>query len=206
MFQRHERFMSCLSDLKNEWGLKDGAELPEVKDAGTLPMRQLNLSKCFQKGIKAFVSYQNRKYHRDEGKFDDYFKLEFDPTKFDFELLTKGVFEKYIEGFQGYRGHVGDEEFVYLDFESSRQVDSRSGVYRIYPICFFDKELCGRSFNSTPEDVAQHVAGAVEKASVVSNGVLIIASSKILTIEGANAVNDRLKGLLSCAGPASRDG
>jgi hypothetical protein len=199
ILQKHERFLSFLSGLGNEWGLKDGAEIPKVKDPGTLPMRQVNLSKCFQKGIKALVSYQNRKYHRDEGKFDDYFKLEFDPTKFRYELLVKSVFEEYIASFQAYTGHVGDEEFIQLDFENWRQaqVDSRSGVYRIHPICFFDRELCGRGFHLTPEEIANRVEGAVENASVVSNGVLIIANSKILTIEESNTINDRLKKLLA---------
>ena len=161
-------------------------------------MQQVNLVRSVsRRELRLSVSYQNRKYHRDEGKFDDYFKLEFDPTKFDYEMLVKGVFEHYIECFQAYRGHVGDEEFVHLDFDGSRQVDVRTGVYRIYPVCFFDRELCDRCFRLTPEDIAKRVSEAVESVRIVSNGVLVVASSKVLTIEDANSISDTLKGLLA---------
>ena len=92
--QRHAQFMTLLSSMRSEWGLKDGAEIPTVRDPATLPMRQVNLSKCFRKGIQALVSYQNRKYFRDEAKFDDYFELEFDPTKFNYELLAQNLFSE----------------------------------------------------------------------------------------------------------------
>jgi hypothetical protein len=194
MFLKHDRFMAFLLSLNDEWGLKEGTELPTIKDPGTLPMRQVNLSKHFQKGIKAWLSYQNRKYHLDEGKFDDYFTLEFDPTRFDYESLATDRFEEYIAVFQAYRGRIGDEEFIQLDSPGSVSVEAkRSGVYRMYPICFFDKELCNRSFHLTPEEIQKRVAGVVERAAVVSNGVLIIASSKIVSIEEANALNNKLK-------------
>jgi len=150
IFEKHERFIASLTELQNEWGLREGAELPALRDPGTLPMRQVNLSTCFQKGIKATLSYQNRKYLRDEGKFDDYFYVEFDPTQFNYDLLVKNVFERYVESFDAYRGHIGDIAFVQLDFQGSRDTDFRNGVYRIYPVCFFDSELCERAFHQPP--------------------------------------------------------
>ena len=95
-------------------------------------------------------------------------------------------------------GQIGDEEFIHLDFDRAIHIEAtRSGVYRIYPVCFFDKELCEKSFHLPPRDIADRVAGAVERANVVSNGVLIIASSKIVSIGEANAINERLRRLLA---------
>jgi hypothetical protein len=197
ILSKHEKLTSFLSALKSPWGAKEGAEIPQVKDPGTLPMRQVNLSKCFPKGIKALVSYQNRKYVLDEGRFDDYLVLEFDPTKFDYKPLATSDYLKYLEAFGAYRGHIGDEEFIHLDFESSRGVDYRGGVYRIHPVCYFDRELCERAFRLSPEVIAQRLVGAVEGVRVVANGVAIIASSRVLTIEEANSLGDRLKSLLA---------
>ena len=63
-------------------------------------------------------------------------------------------------------------------------------------MCFFDTELCERAFHLSPESIASRLSKAVERVSVVQDGVLIIASSKIVAIEEANEINDRLKRLL----------
>src|SRR5690349_17199712 len=103
MTLRHERLMACLTGLRNEWGIAVGSAAPAVEDPGTLAMQQVNLSKYFRKGMRARVSYQNRKYHEDEGKYDDYFTLEFNPAKFDYGLLVSECFEKLVESFHAYR-------------------------------------------------------------------------------------------------------
>src|SRR5579871_1788392 len=87
IFKKHDRFMELLSKMNGPWGLLSTTGYPQVKNPGTLPMEQVTLTKCFRKGIKALVSYQNRKYQRDEGKFDDYFTIQFDPAKTDYQML-----------------------------------------------------------------------------------------------------------------------
>ena len=191
IFQRHDRFHALLSGLRNEWGLIEGAEIPKVRNPGTRPMREVNLSNCFQKGIKALVSYQNRKYLRDEAEFDDYFTMDFDPSRFDYSLLCEFIFLKYLESFVTYVGEIGDEELGFLGItpKCSRKIECRNAVYRIYPVCFFDRELCDRAFHLTPGEIARRVDAIVEKSFILSNGVWIIANSKVVTIEEANAIN-----------------
>lgn len=208
IFRRHDRFMTLLSGLGNEWGLNEGAMPPKVKDPGTDPMREVSLSRCFPKGIKALVSYQNRKYFQDEAMYDDYFDLHFDPSKFDYSTLCERIFPEYIEAFDAYYGEIGDEELTFLGFDRSRKVEGRNAVHRIYPVCFFDRELCERAFHSTPEAIARQVAAHVEKTLITSKGVCIVATSRIVTVKEANAINKRLKTLLAKhrrePGPAGR--
>ena len=188
---KHERFLSCLAELKSDWGLI-GTTWPDAKDPGTLPMQQVKLSKCFTKGIKANVSYQNRKYVRDEGQFDDYFTLEFDPKQVDYLLLVKYVFQVYLDAFGAYRGQIGDEAFIYLDFEASRHVDLRHGVFRVLPVSFFDRELCVRSYGLEPGHIANRVTPWVESVSLRSDGILIVGTSQVISFEEAKAMTDRL--------------
>ncbi|MHB1558277.1 MAG: hypothetical protein ACYC61_12525 [Isosphaeraceae bacterium] len=202
ILQRHEKLMALLSSLGNEWGLIEGAEIPTVKDPRTDPRREVNLSRCFRKGIKASVSYQNRRYFEDEAMYDDYFSLEFNPHKSHYKLLCNRVFCEYIEAFGAYLGEIGDVELVHLDFDRSRKIQKRNGVYRIYPVSFFDGELCARAFHLTPEEVARRVTPAVERATVLTNGVCVLASSEVVTVDEANAINRRLKRRL--AGAAQR--
>ncbi len=200
LVEKHKRLMSCLSHLTNEWGLKD-AEWPQAKDPRTNPALHMTLTKYFHRGIKASVSYQNRKHVEDHGMYDDHLELKFTPEKVNYALLVNECFEHYIEWFDAYVGEIGDMECDHLDmkaWEASDTDGGRSSVFRIHPVCFFDKELCARSFGLTPEAIAKRVSKEVERVTVRPNGVVIIASSKILTLEEADHVNETRKALLSC--------
>lgn len=197
ILKRHDRFMTLLSGLRNEWGLSEGADVPTVKDPGTDSRREVNLSKYFHKGIHAIISYQNRKYLEDRARFDDYFTMEFAPSKFDYALLCMDIFMRYVESFGAYYGEIGDEELIYLDFDRKRKIEARNAVYRIYPVCFFDRQLCDKGFHLTPEEIARRVAASVEKASNSSNGIHVVASSKIVSIEESNTIDMKLKNLLA---------
>ena len=152
MFDKHEKFMSLLAGLRNEWGLV-GNEWPPVKDPQTLPMRIVRLSKYFRKGImRAEVSYQNRTCYEDEGQFDDYFTFDFKPESRAYELLANEVFEKYVGWFNAYSGTIKDNEIVQSDFDAWRLsgINGRNGVFRICPVCFFDSQLCMRRLPADP--------------------------------------------------------
>ena len=64
--------------------------------------------------------------------------MEFDPRKFNLQVLIAELFHRYVEWFQGYTGEVRDTQLIQLDFDDWRKsgVDSRSGVFRIYPCAF----------------------------------------------------------------------
>jgi hypothetical protein len=194
MFKKHEYFMSRLRGLKNEWGISD---IPELRDPGTLPMRQIKLSRYLRKGISGLISYQNRKYYEDEGQYDDYFTLEFNPAKHDYKLLVAECFPSYIEWFRGYRGQIADEEFIHLDFEHTRELDLRTSIYRVYPVSFFDDDLCRRALGLTMEEVARRLCGHVDDIKIASNGVLVVAQSTPINLEGAIAISDKLKALVA---------
>jgi len=192
---KHESFMLHLSRLPNEWGIKV-TSVPEVKDPGTLPRREVKLSKYMVKGVKGWVSYQNRKFYEEKGRYDDYFILEFNPEKHDYHVLAMECFSSYIQSFHGYVGEIADEEFIYLDFEQERQGDSRDSVYRVFPVSFFSDELCHKAFGLTMEEVAKRLVKHVQKISLESNGVLVISTAAPLALEEAIATSDKLKALL----------
>jgi len=159
-------------------------------------MLQVNLTKLFTKGIKALVSYQNRNYIRDEAKFDDYFTLEFNPAKFKYQLLATEVFQKYVDWFAAYRGDIGDEEFIYLDFEQSRGIDYRNGIYRLLPVFFLETELCTKCFGLSPEEIGKRIAGTVESSIITPTGMVVVASSKVLNLDEAKDIDKQLREVL----------
>jgi len=198
MFEKHEKFMSRLAELQDDWGLTTRT-WPEAKDPFTEHMEIVNLRKCFRKEIYgAEVQYQNRKYLIDHPQYDDFFMFEFNPKKLNYGELVNDIFQEYIGSFGAYVGEIHDQALIHLDFDAWRQsgINERSGVFRFYPVCFFDQELCSRAFQLTPNEVAARVSDNVEGVKLVSNGVLIVASSKIVSIDGANEIDRKLKSLL----------
>jgi hypothetical protein len=201
MFDKHERFMSHLARLAGDWGLVTN-EWPRANDPRTDPMRFVNLTTYFRRGINdAEVAYQNRKYHEDDPQYDDYFTFSFDPSRFDYKALVNDVFERYVEWFGAYTANIGNEELAQLDFDAWKAwrksgANDRNDVFSFDPVCYFDKELCARAFRLAPEAVAARVSPEVERTALVSDGVLIIANSKIVTVEEAKRIDRQLKAVL----------
>jgi len=205
--EKHKRFMNALAKIKGGWGLA-GKERPPVKPPNEF-FASVSLRGKLGPGISGNVHYQNRKsiaYYKeqfgetwvDDGKYDDYFTLNFDPRKVDYRALTATAFADYVTAFGAYIGDVVNEELSLVDWEEKKpEVFKRSGVYRICPICYFDRELCRRAFGLAPEQVARKVAAVVEKASIVANGALIVASSNVLGLREIDDINQKLRPLLT---------
>ena len=107
---------------------------------------------------------------------------------------------KIISSFDAYFAELGDAEFVHIDFDAQRQAgfgDSRFGVYRIRPVSFFDKILCDRAFGMTPEEIVGRLEGKVEQATVLKNGVYIVANSEPMELDEADKLCRELKRLLA---------
>jgi hypothetical protein len=207
--RKHDRFIRALARIKGDWGLPAGNR-PKVREPGPKDefVIAVKLTGCLGKGIAGAISYQIRQglvYYRqhygehyiDQGKYDDYIQLEFDPYKVDYQALVGNAFLKYVAAFRPYQGKIEDEDFIPLDFEAWRKLPPRGGVHRISPVNYFDRELCRRAFRLTPEEVVSRLLGQAERASVESDGAFILASSRIRTLPEADDINRTLKPLLT---------
>lgn len=139
--------------------------------------------------VRGSVTYQNRIYTRDEAEFDDYIQLTFDPKRLDLAEFVRDVFRPLCAASEAYVGYVGDEEFIYHDFERNRGVNLRDSILRIYPIAFVSADLCKRVLRRTPQEVCERLDGV---AQVFSGGVLIVANTSPIDFESSLECSDRL--------------
>jgi hypothetical protein len=192
--EKHNSFVSCLGT--EAWGFQR-REYPPAPDASHHLSAIVQLRNYLKKGMKGRLSYSFRTAGRDEAMYDDYCMIEFSPTAADYSSLVTRGFQAYVECFSAYRGEILDVGCYELDFEKARGIDARQGLVRIAPVCFVDKELCLRGFQLTPDAVANRLATAVEQVRLVHDGVLIIATSRIVSIDESNSIDHKLRSLLA---------
>jgi hypothetical protein len=189
--EKHAAFFRNVSSLAGCWGFHTG--VPSLPAMGEQLISVVNLSKLLGRGLKGRMTYVFRSAPQDKAMYDDVLYLEFDPRKIDYSYLVNHVFPTYITAFAGYRGELGDIAFVDQDFEHEREIDSRHGIYRIYPVSFYDHLLSQRAFGLNPTEVAARFNDVVERVGVLGNGVLIIASSEILSFAEADQLTKNLR-------------
>jgi hypothetical protein len=80
---------------------------------------------------------------------------------------------------------------------STRDVDGRDTVFRIWQINYWDRELCRRAWNLTSEEVVARLTGSVERASVLHDGAYVVVSKDHLTIPAVEEIDARLRPLLT---------
>lgn len=140
---------------------------------------------------------------------DDTLTVEFYPKKVleDWKYLLDVVFPSYISAFHPYFGRLYDgqihtDDVGTFDEETgeirlnSAYVDWRHGIYRVWPANFWDRELCWRSFNLSPEDIVQRLSGKVASCRIFEDGVLIICSYEKLIGQEILKLNDIVLPLL----------
>jgi hypothetical protein len=199
--QKHSRFIAALQQVEPPWGLK-GKGAPAAPDPGDDLIADVELGRFFGNGIHGELIYQYRREFRDEGAADDYFALKFNPEKLDYKELVLVAYPAYLSSFSAYRGQIGNAEFGLKDWDAGdRDVDYRHGVFRIYPVCFFDRQLCVRAFGLQPEAIIPRLEDKVEKVELYNDGVLIVSSSRPLPLEAADQVSRDVWAALGARSP-----
>ena len=195
---KHDAFLSRIIDLGPPWG-PQSEEWPKAKDAGKNPMTVVSLQRLISFGTRASANYANRKYLRDDASADDWISVEFNAKQVNYSDLVTAVFPRYISAFRAYVASVEHCEFAIKDFERWRSTSKtgRDGVFRIHAVNFFDRELCRRAFALTPEQVVRKTSGRVERASVESDGALIIVTSRLLSFAEAAMIDAEFRPLLT---------
>jgi hypothetical protein len=174
--------------MEGGWGPKPDAKAwPLATEPGSDFSSGVSLTKMLK--VKANVRYANRWWLRDSGGEDDYLVLEFDPGRADYAALTGHVLRHFVEAMDGYLAEGGDEKLVHLWFEEWRMEkgDYRDAVNRLFPLNYFDAELCRRAFGMTPRQVVAAVEGAVERAEVWRDGALVYVTTEVLPVDQLDA-------------------
>jgi len=178
-----------------------------VPDIGADLCVQVSLTPFLGSGLACGLLYQFRSpsYLRDNAKYDDLMICEFNPEEVDFVAVARRVFPLYVDAFTPYRGAVipqkdlgGEDwdEIVGLCKETGKDVDGRDGIYRISIVNYFDRELCRRAFNLSPEQIADRLKDKVELASLLLDGVLVIVTSEMVDRETLKGIDASLRSAL----------
>jgi hypothetical protein len=118
-----------------------------------------------------------------------------------------------VTAFNAYRGTIflnntlvidDRQEIVRLYRETGKDVNGRDGVYRINTVNYFDRELCRRAFNLSPEEIAHRLEGKVERVSLLLDGVLLIVTSELLDRTELEKVDAMVRGYLGVELVATR--
>lgn len=200
---RHNNFLSAVSDLGIPWGLNDSLKILPI---GSELVTSVSLDKLLPVGVKGRISYalRDQKYLEDDAQFDDALFIEFTASKVDYSDLLKVVFPRYIKAFGSYRSALHDWSVTRSDWPlvveaceaTKKDVNGRDGVFRINAANYFDKELCFRAFGKEPRELVDLIRDYVEEVREFEEGVLIVISYNPLSVDELLSAGHRLKSLV----------
>lgn len=206
----HRQIVAGLELIPRPWGLTDAASSPATEDLVTIFPLTFQTQPAPVEILESHLSYALRSaaYLRDAAQYDDQLVLRFVPAP-NASLGTLGEWVARSAQIMGaYRGAlVVDEELAADDWEacirlgreSGRDIDGRDSVFRIWPVSFWDTELCRRAWGLSPEHVATVLAPLVQESRLIADGVLVIASDRIPSRDEVIATSDRLQAALTAA-------
>lgn len=181
---KHERIALRFLAASRMW-LGEIGELPVAREPRSEPALHLSLTRKLSKLVKGSMAYANRNYLLDEGRFDDWFTLEFDPGKVDFDSLVMKAFPMYIDAFDAYFGHIANEEFAHL-YMTDDYCECRTDIGRVYPVSFFDSKLCARALPVPPAAALARMGPDAR----IHNGGILLASREVLPFDRAKEISD----------------
>jgi hypothetical protein len=188
---KHNKVIEGLKKIPKPWGI-DNIEylLPEFgKDISSI----FRLNKYLQNGIKGDVIYSYRRSPLP--KNDDRIYIDFNPQKINYKELIETVFKRYINFFTPYEASIFNLETVYYFFENRDKYDL-SKYFRFSPVFFWNSEYCIDKLNISLKELNNKLNQDVEFVELYKDGIFVIASSKLLTLNESNELDTRLKGLL----------
>lgn len=176
---KHKEFVEKMIKVNGVWG---GKFSPPAPDAGRELFALIKWSEIFGKdiGLVGDIMYQYRRKFGNDSWHDDRIFLSFNPNKIDYRSLIDDAFPIYASNFDGYFAQITDQEFLYLDYEKSRGIGGRGGLYRLPPVSFMRQDFCERAFNMTPAKIVDKLNGRVEMVREIFDGVQIVLTYNAL--------------------------
>ena len=191
---RHLKIIDFLKKIDPPWGI--GNDVVEFPRFGQGHVAQVILNKYLGKGIKGSIFYRYRNMLSDDSSCDDRIYFEFNVKKIEYGDLVDNIFPQFIIAFEAYRAVIFDEKLIFGDFEKFRAGNLRNAVYRVYPISFFDEELCSRAFGMSSKNIAEKLENHIDVSEIANHGLFIQNSSKFFTTEEADEFDSQVRELL----------
>ena len=193
-------FLRRADSLPERWWRK--ADGPEFVEDGALEL-QVNLGSRLPSNATGYVAYVLRDfdYLGDSAVSDDRCILEFIVGDRSYRDLARVGFRAYVEAFRPYRAQLTlDEDLALDDWEqaiarrtvSGRDEDGRDGIARIWPVAYYDAELCRRAFGLQPGTIVERLKQAGHTAVCLLDGVLISASAELLDSGGVRSLSSAM--------------
>lgn len=169
---------------------------------------QVDVSRGLSGDAIAGLAYVHRgaDYLQDKALFDDRFVATLHVDSVGYAAFVNAGLEYLLEAFRPYRAQlILDEDLALDDWDAAiakggatgKDEDGRDGMIRLWPVVFFDDELCRRSLSMSPDMVVNRLLGKVERVERCFGGTLIVATSELLDSEGVLATDRRIRGLLA---------
>lgn len=195
--KKHKKLIGGLKLVKSPWGIGEGIyPAPTFNDA---IVAMFSFNKLLGKGINGDAMYRYRSLLTDDSMDDDKIYIEFNPSKIDYNTLLSDVFKKYIDFFEPYVAQIFDEEIIYEDFERTQNKNLRKDFIRFYPVSYYDAKYCREALGVSLLELKTLLIGQVDKVELYKDGIIIIASSDLLSIEEADRIDAKLKSLFQIA-------
>jgi len=166
-----------------------------------------NLTPICADGVTAVADYGMRYPSMpDMAMYDDSIVLKFDPEKLDYREFVHESMPAMIGHFSSYRADLHlNLDLAGSDFDRANKayireridMDYRRVVLRINPVNYFDRGLCERAFNTTPEAIMEALAGQVERVEMLEDGVLIVVTSELIDRPEIEAIDPRIRPLIN---------
>jgi hypothetical protein len=192
---KHDKLIKLLKEIGQPWGLPPDIEVPFPGFKGEFTATS-SLSKFLGNGIKMTVFYRFRNKLQDEQTNDDRIYIEFNTKKVDYEHLVTKVFAEVIKGFNAYTADVFDQQLIFKDHAEKRFANRRKVINRVYPVSFYDAELCKVFFKRYPKELVESLDGQFYKAEVFNDGLLIIADTVPYSMEASIEFENQIRKIL----------
>lgn len=191
---KQSSFLSAIGGLNSDWGIESpNALAPEF---GAELSAFFPLGKQLGKGITGSINYRFRGGLSDICDCDDVIDLEFNSNRSDVDYVLDAVLPKYSEAFDAYYGFVGNEEYIYTDFEATRNRNTRKCIIRVFQANYFSRAYICRITNGQSDHWLSDLRGSGWQISSLKNGILVRWPREILTFErGEELSRDALKAL-----------
>lgn len=188
---KHKAIIEGLKKIPSPWGIENN-EYP-FPEFGIDIASVFRLNKYLKNGIKGDIIYSYRRNPSPEN--DDRLSIKFNPSKIDYKELIETVFKKYINFFTPYEASIFNIEVIYHFFENRDKYDL-SNYFRFSPVFFWNSEYCSNKLKISLLELKNKLAQDVEIVELYKDGIFVIASSKLLTLNESNELDFRLKSLL----------
>jgi hypothetical protein len=192
---KHDNLIKLLKEIGLPWGLHPDIDVPFPGFKGEFTATS-TLTKFLGNGIKMSVFYRFRNNLQDEQTNDDRIYIEFNSKRVDYEHLLTKVFPEVIKGFNAYTADIFDQQLIFKDHEEKRFANRRKVINRVYPVSYYDTELCKVFFKRYPKELVKSLQEHHYKAEVFNDGLLIIAGTMPYSMETSIEFENQIKKIL----------